>query len=184
MKLSLQRVYFTLLLFSFCLLKTGLVNAQVYPLKCFIKIDGNKYERGYLYKMTDSTIQITRKHNDLFKVKDHPELLETIPLDYRLTQIRLRNRFIGVPAGVIGFAAGVTISALAVMQANPELSGAIVGYFVVVPIVSVGLSALAAVAANSTSRVNYKPQISGNAELEALRYYSFVNWLDRKNSRH
>ena len=180
MKFTVPCVF--IMLFVVCLVKSHSAEAQIYPFKCFVKIDGAKYEKGYLYKMTDSTIQITRKHNDLFKVADQPDLLETIPLNNHVNQIRLRSRFIGAPAAMIGFAAGLTISCLAVMSTDPDLDGAIVGFFIVVPVATVGLSALNAVAVNSTSKVNYKHQISGANELEALKYYSFVNWLDRKKT--
>ena len=174
------------ILCSFCILlfiaghQATAQTRGIYPYKCFITLKGSKLQKVYLYQITDSTIQIARKYDQLFKIDTLPKLLETISIDQRLVQIRLRSRFSGVIGGGVGFIVGIVVSVVAVKSSSPDLSGQLVGALLVVPLAGIGSSALGAVAANSTSKVQYKHLISDKKEFERLRYYSFKSWAGRK----
>ncbi|WP_215239660.1 hypothetical protein [Dyadobacter helix] len=152
----------------------------IYPYKCFITLKGRKLQRVYLYQITDSTIQIARKHNHLFKADSLPVLIESIPINQDLVKIRARSRFSGLIGGGIGFVVGVALATLAIEGSSPDIGEALVGVFLVIPLAGTGSGFLGAYAANSTSKVEYKHLISDKKEFERLKYYSFKSWVERR----
>jgi hypothetical protein len=151
-----------------------------YPYKCFISIKNTKLKKGYLYQVTDSTIQITKKAAHLYLVDSQPTLLQTIPLKDQLIQVRVRSRYSGLVGATVGFLVGVGAIALFFPMLPNDFETQLIAALIVSPITAIGLSAIGARVANATSRASYTHAHRNNAELENLRHFSFVNWLDRK----
>ncbi|MEO6283733.1 MAG: hypothetical protein ABIN80_27775 [Dyadobacter sp.] len=152
----------------------------IYPYKCFISIKNTKFKKGYLYQVTDSTIQITKKSGHLFLIDSLPELLETIPLDKQLIQVRVRSRYSGILGGTMGLLAGIAAIAIFYPMLPDDFETQFIGAMVGAPFTAISLSAIGARVANATSLARYRPAIRSQADLENLRYYSFINWHDMK----
>jgi hypothetical protein len=151
-----------------------------YPYKCFISTKNTKLKKGYLYQVSDSTIQIVKKSGHLYLVDSLPELLQTIPFDKKLIQVRVRSRYSGALGGTMGLLAGIGAIAIFFPMLSKDFETQLLGVLVFAPYTGIGLSAIGARVANATSLARYKPSVHSQADLEKLRYYSFVNWVDRK----
>lgn len=180
MKLSSVFLILSVIMVMMLAHSTTAQKKPIYPYKCFISTKSTKLKKGYLYQVTDSAIQITKKSGHLYLVDSLPELLETIPLDNQLIQVRVRSRYSWLLGSTIGLLAGVGAIAIFYPMLPDDFETQLIGAMVGAPLTAIGLSAIGASVANGTSLARYRTAAHSKDDLENLSYYSFVHWYNKK----